>query len=511
MHLGTILNDQSILLVGLSQNTRTAVIATGRGTIYDRNLTPLVNAGVRYRGALVPEMSQLNRLRGAISEQEYKRLADQIKQQSLLIAELNSAPLSGQKLRTFELPQRYEEAVPCAHLIGYLDESGYTGQAGIEKAYNDLLTQYSGKITVTYQVDGAGHCQTNEPISATNTINQCSGGIQLTIDAKIQRLLDDLASQYLPKGAAVVMDVQTGEILACTSLPNFHPERLQSSIQQENGALINRILAGYDCGSIFKIITAAAALENNVSPEQTFVCPGELMVGNTLFHCHQRLGHQTLDMNSAFAQSCNLYFIQLAQQIGGAAILNTAKTLGLYNTIKLAEGLSAPAAVLPELSALFPAALANLSFGQGELLVSPLHVAQITVAIANGGILMSPSVVMSTVDKDGNLTQTEKGRGEPIFSATTSAQLRWMMEQVVNNGTGTRAQPNRTTAAGKTGTAQTGQINDGSPVIQSWFTGYFPAEDPQYAITILAEDAENNGGDAQGLFREMVNKLYHIK
>lgn len=508
VHLGTIINNQSYLSVGLSQSTRTALIATGRGTIYDRNGAPLTNASRRYRGVLVPELEQLYRIRGDVTEQEYLRLTEEIKQQSLVVAELSKASYSGQKLCTFSIPKRYDSSVSCAHLIGYLDEAGLSGQTGIEKAYNDLLEQYSGKITVTYEVNGIGACQTEQTLKVSNTLDRCSGGVQLTVDAEIQQLLDSLAPRYITKGAAVILSPDTGEILAATSLPAFHPEQIQESIDQEDGALVNRLLSRFDCGSVFKIVTAAAALERGVTSEQAFTCAGEMTVGNTVFHCHQRLGHQEVDMNAAFAQSCNLYFIQLAQQIGGEAILDTAKALGLCDAIDLAEGLQAPAALLPELEELYPATLANLSFGQGELLLSPLHVARLTATVANGGTLVTPTVVRGTVDAQGNLTPAEKGRGEPVLSNTTAAQLRWMMEQVVSDGTGTGAQPDAANAAGKTGTAETGQLNDDAPVVQSWFTGYFPTENPQYVITILAEDAENNGSNTQALFRELCNELY---
>ena len=114
---------------------------------------------------------------------------------------------------------------------------------------------------------------------------------------------------------------------------------------------------------------------------------------------------------------------------------------------------------------------------------------------------------MGTVDEAGNKELLQKGRGEQVISPTTALAIRWMMEQVVLSGTGTSAQPDTQPAAGKTGTAETGQYNDASPVIQSWFTGYYPADNPQYVITILAEDAEHYGSDTQGLFREICNLL----
>jgi len=506
-HLASLLNNGTLLSVGLNQSTRTALLASQRGTIYDRNLTPLVNKTTRFRGVLYPQTDLLNLIQDDVTRENYLRLAAALEKQELLMTDMLDSTVMIRGLHTFRVPQRYDSTVSCAHLLGYLDESGLNGQTGMEKAYNTLLEQYAGKITVTYNVNGTGACQTDQPLEITNTIDRCKGGIQLTIDAEIQRYLEELASVYLPKGATTVLDAQTGEILACTSLPTFHPEQIQTSIEQQDGALINRLLSGYDCGSVFKIVTAAAALEYGVTPEQTYSCAGEITVGNTVFHCHNRLGHHTLDMKTAFAQSCNLYFIQLAQQIGGEALLNTASAFGLYDPIDLADGLSAPAAILPDLDQLYPATLANLSFGQGALLITPLHVAQLTAIIANDGIRNTPTAVLGTVDEQGKQTLTEKGRGERVLSETTATLLQEMMEMVVQSGTGTRAQPELSNAAGKTGTAQTGQMNGDQPVIQSWFTGYFPAESPRYIITVLAEDAENLGGDAQALFRDLADKL----
>lgn len=507
LHLSTLLNDSSILSVGLSQSTRTVCIATQRGTVYDRYLQPLNNTGIRYCGALVPELEQLSMIRDTMTQSEYQRLTKEIHDQTLLIAELTSANYAGKKLRTFAVPKRYEKYVPCVHLLGYLQEDGTQGQCGIEKAYHTILEQYTGSVSVTYPVNGIGKCHQDATLKVKNTLKQCAGGVQLTVDRYIQTLVDDLAPRYIRKGAVIVLDVPTGEVLAATSLPTFHPEEIQETIESRNGALVNRYLSRYDCGSIFKIVTAAAALEHGISPQKSYTCPGEILVENTLFHCHQRLGHHTLTMEEAFAQSCNVYFIQLAQEIGAEALLNTAKAFGLYDPIDLAQGICAPGSLIPDLSALYPAALANLSFGQGELLISPLHVASMTAAIANNGLRITPTVVLATVDDEKTAETIEKGRGESSVSPATIAALQRMMEQTVSCGTGTRAQPKNTTAAGKTGTAETGQRNGDFEVVQSWFTGYFPTDNPRYAITILAEDAQNNGGDAQGLFCELAEIL----
>ena len=507
--MATISQNQSILSVGVNQSTRTITIGSVRGTIYDRNLVPLVNNTVRYCGVLYPESSLIQKIREDMTDAEYRRLLESLDSGNLLVANLSKASYLSKGLRTFEIPVRYSEKVSCAHLLGYLDNSSSRGITGIEKAYDAVLNDAGGSISVTYSVNGVGRCLSDEPLKINSTLSRSKAGVMLTIDAKWQRLLDDVAGQYLQKGAVTVLDANTGELLACASLPDYHPNQLQESIEQNDGALVNRLCAQFDCGSVFKLITAAAGLENGIHETKTYHCDGQLTIGNNVFHCHQRLGHQSLNMEQALAQSCNLYFIQLAQEIGAEALLNTAGQLGLMDSIEIAPNLTVPATYLPTKDTITPAALANLSIGQGELLISPLHVAQMTATIANGGVRYPIRAVIGTTNKEGSITAEEKGRGVPCIEPEIAEKLRQMMECVVTDGTGKRAQPEADfTAAGKTGTAETGQYNENRPVIQSWFTGYFPADNPQYVITILAEDAENLGGDALGLFKELSTNIY---
>ena len=153
-----------------------------------------------------------------------------------------------------------------------------------------------------------------------------------------------------------------------------------------------------------------------------------------------------------------------------------------------------------------PAALANFSFGQGELLASPLQVTRMTAAIANGGVLPYARVIKGYADEKGEILPIEGREGERVLSSETALTIQKMMKKVVTDGTGKQAAA-LCTAAGKTGTAETGQTNNGSPVVQSWFTGYFPAENPRYVMTVLAEDAQNTNGKAAPLFCEISNKL----
>ena len=213
-------------------------------------------------------------------------------------------------------------------------------------------------------------------------------------------------------------------------------------------------------------------------------------------------------MEEAFAHSCNLYFIQLAADIGADALLSMANRLGLTDAIVLADGMAAAESILPTSADLTTsAALANLSFGQGKLLVSPLHITQMTAIVASNGVKRTPQLVLGTVDEYGRWTTAVERGGETVLSSEAVTSIQRMMEKVVTDGTGTDAQPHSGSAAGKTGTAETGQIRNGNAVVHSWFTGYYPAKDPRYVITVLIEDAQSQSTNASQLFCELINNL----
>ncbi len=500
--------DDQVQTVGISQGSRTLTVAEVRGTIYDRNLVPLVNTTNTYYATLLPEERLLQCIESVTDADEYNRVQGLMDGGTPLLARLNGPAAISAGIRVYLAPQRYGDNVLAAHLLGYLDGSGSTGVCGIEKAYDSVLNQYAGRITATYSVDGQGRYVSSTAVQVRNTAKNYVGGVVTTLDSNIQKVVEEVATPMIRKGAVVVLDPTSGDILSLASFPSYDPADVSGDLVRNDGALVNRALSRYDCGSVFKIVTALAALENGVSSEQTYDCPGSITVDGTVFHCHYRLGHQQLSMDEAFAQSCNVYFIQLASQIGADAMLKMAQTLGLNDQIGLADTISAPAAVMPKRSDLSSApSLANLSFGQGELLVSPLHITRMTAVVASNGTLPEVSAVLGTVDEDGHWTSSDERRGETVISAHSAQSLRRMMELAVNAGTGTAASVHGGASAGKTGTAETGQVNNGKPVVHSWFTGYYPAEDPQYVITVLIEDKGNEDASAAQVFGSIVNSL----
>ena len=153
------------------------------------------------------------------------------------------------------------------------------------------------------------------------------------------------------------------------------------------------------------------------------------------------------------------------------------------------------------------AALANLSFGQGDLLATPLHIAQLVGAVVNDGQVRQPTILKGFVDEKGTLTEAELPRTTTAFSAKTAEALREMMVQTVQTGTGKSARPVTGGAGGKTGTAQTGWKQEGAEVVQSWFAGFYPATEPKYTVVVLAEDADNTGGQSSAAFKQICEQL----
>ena len=499
--------------VASTQSRWAVTVANTRGTIYDCHRIPLVNDTKEYRAALLPDAALLNKVYSATAPADFAALREKLQTGAPATVKLTKPIGISDGIRLFYVPVRYGARLLTPHVIGYLDAEGSHGVTGIEASCDSLLNEYAGTASVTFAVDGSGTCLNGIPPAVTNTLSRSAGGVMLTIDRDIQQAVEDLAPDYLPKGAVIVMDPYTGAIRAMASFPSYQPSTVADVISDGDGALVNRALALFDCGSVFKTVTASAALEAGMSVDSIFTCPGGLDVSGTVFHCHNRLGHQRMTMKEAYAQSCNLYFIQLAEQIGGGTLHAMADNFGFGQAITLTDSLKTPQAVLPtaEELALSPAALANFSFGQGRLMASPLHIARMICAVVNNGVMPMPYLIEATVSEDGSITESERVLGSTLITPAAATTLRSMMESVITDGTGKRAAPTLCHAAGKTGTAETGQIGGEESVVQSWFAGYFPAENPRYVITVLAEDANNTGGQSAAYFSALADALYTMK
>ena len=227
-----------------------------------------------------------------------------------------------------------------------------------------------------------------------------------------------------------------------------------------------------------------------------------------IFYCHHRAGHRQTDLQRAIEQSCNPYFIRLGQKAGGEAVLGMAKALGFGKETILAPGIVSEAGTLPSLSDLnSPHELANFSFGQGKLTATPIQVASMVSAIANKGVSFQPKLVLGTT-QDGKTTDYFPQQAPiRVFSEYTAAVLKKGMVGVVEQGSATMAKPQQGGAGGKTASAQTGMYDEnGEEVVHAWFAGFFPKQQPKYAVVVLIEGGEYGGRIASPLFRQIADE-----
>jgi peptidoglycan glycosyltransferase len=373
------------------------------------------------------------------------------------------------------------------------------GNTGIEGALNDYLS-------------GTANDQFLDQLNAILTGQNPKGAaVELTIDPVVQQVAWDALGDQ--KGAVIALDPKTGAILAMVSKPTFDPTGLATHdsaafkatydalINDAEDPLINRTIAGdlNPPGSTFKLVVTATALENGLTPDTEFPNPGTLTLPQSSAQITNAEGGAcgggaTATIATALRLSCNIPFAQLGLQLGYPAISQQARKFGFGD-----ENLRVPMRVEPSV---YPpiasdAELMLSSFGQASDRVSPLQMAMVSAAVANGGTLMKPTLVETIFAPD--LTELVSFSPEvystPI-SAQTAATMNQLMIQNVSNGAGTNARINGVDVAGKTGTAE-----NGDAPYTLWFTGFAPANDPQVAVAVVVE---NGGGLGQSGFGNLV-------
>lgn len=466
------------------QSSYALTVGESRGMIYDRNLKPLVNRYSYNVLSVVPTPTALTALQRALPREEFAALLPLMESGKPVLLR-PTRPVIGEGIESFSFPVRYTDAQPAPHIIGYLDSVG-TGLTGVEAGYNELLTGYGGRVRTRYHINAVGAALGDGVAEVTDTRPTHGGGLVLTLDREAQSIAEN-AARNLRRGAVVVMDVESGGILAMVSCPDFDPNSVGEALENSDSPLFNRALAAYNLGSIFKLTVAAAALENGFTTDYDYICPGYYELGEQRYYCHQREGHWALAMPRALEQSCNPYFINLGQQLGAKKLCSMAVRMGFGAGATLADGINSVAGNLPEAEDVNTGELANLSFGQGSLMATPVQVAYMTAIIARGGSCPPPSLYLGTTADGSTVIGETPQEGVRVLSEQTAETLRELMVQVVENGSGKRAQYGYGGAGGKTSSAQTGSYTNGIETVHGWFTGFFPADRPRYAVTVLEE------------------------
>lgn len=434
------------------------------------------------------------------------------------------AHIEVQAARDYVYPEIY------AHILGYLgrispndleagvsadyDLSDHIGKTGLEGSYEDILRGRKGSVIKEVTAGGKklNVIAEEQAVPGYNVV--------LTMDTTLQQLLYDVLqeevdSRGLPGASAVALDPRTGEIRALVSYPSYDPNAFITGIDQASYAsliddsrtpLFNRVISGeYPSGSTFKLVVAAAALQEGVVTANTTVhSTGGIMI-DSLFPDWKAGGHGTTDIYKALAESVNTYFYLAG---GGSYDLETREITGGLGIDRIGQyanifglGENSGIALPGEADGFVPTRAwkeeakgeawylgdtYHVSIGQGDLLVTPLQVALYTAAIANGGTLYQPSLVDHLIDQQGQTIDPV----DPIVRRTALvdpahlAVVREGMRLAVLSGSARSMNTLDISSAGKTGTAQIG----GTTATHSWYTAFLPYDEPQLVLTVLVEE-----------------------
>ncbi|MFH1045446.1 MAG: penicillin-binding protein 2 [Candidatus Omnitrophota bacterium] len=533
----------------LSQNNRIKLIKMDapRGFIYDRQGRVVAGLRLVFNVAVLPqEVEDIKKTIAAISPlagvsesalmQYYKNnffapflpvviLHDVPKEKAILL-ECQEFRIPGLLIQTQPL-RNYPYGKSISHLLGYLGkitkeelrqlkeygvwDRDILGRTGVEGQLDPFLRGQTGgrQIEVNNRGRQVRELGVKQPLPGED--------LYLTIDAELQALIGRLMEGH--SGACVVLDPRNGEILAMVSEPSFDPQIFVMALNNKTeaartvsrylssgeGVLVNRAISGaYPAGSIFKIVVAVAGLETNaITPNSTTQCTGSIRVGNRSFNCWKLDGHGTENIYTALAHSCNVFFYRLGLALGPDKIALFARSFGLGERSGIDLSAEAAGNVPSKIWKLktkkekwYDGETANLAIGQGYLLVTPLQMARLIAAIANGGYRVRPHLVKKFEDKE-----TAVVREKLALKPSTLEVIREGMRMVVQNddGTGHRAYISGVQWAAKTGTAQAG-----TGTAHGWFGGFYPFHDPRLAIVVFLEHG-GSGGDVPALIaREIV-------
>ena len=543
-HLFIVLSCVAVLLIGrlfylqifhgpqlttasLSSRVQEVSVEIARGDIFDIRGVPLTNTARHFSILVFPNQltnkSQTVHQLADLTGQPYGQISEKVKAQRPFKVKADIDAVSAHKINTSNIagvlavPEkvRYSYTSLAAHLVGYANTADNNGVSGLEKMYDDLLrgnqSEYVAALVDAEQqlIPGLGYkrLHTNDRSEAINVVT--------TIDSKIQKIVESKMDQYIHRGAVIIMRPTTGEIVAMASRPNFDANNLGEYLARSSAPLLNRAVAAYQPGSVFKLVLAAAALESKlVRPQDRYFDAGYIDVNGQRFKGwdYDQGSRGRISFTDAIAYSSNPVVIQVALKLGATELISYAKRLGFGQKTKLAFDGEA-SGNLPDPDKLYPGDLANLSLGQGFLEASPLQVASLIATIVNDGVKTDPSVIKQLTTSDGTVVKKYPlSVGSRVLSRQTASQLRDMMTATTRYGTGQAAYVENGGSAGKTGSAETGNFNkQGKSLSHAWFAGYAPLTNPAYVIVVFVEEGMSGGEVAAPIFREIAAETLLVK
>lgn len=430
-----------------------------------------------------------------------RKVFAQMRIQRGLILASDKAELSANRLEDDLYYRTYPGGDLAPHVTGYSNVT--YGQTGLERSHNDYLTGTADEV---------------ELFTLLDTImgrEKRGADLKLTIDPAVQRVALDQMRAIGKTGAVVVIEVETGAVVAMVSSPSYDPNLLEANWDQlstdPSAPLFNRATQEVATpGSSFKLITTAAALETGAfKPDSKFNdAKGSIDIYGNTINNYRTLPFGEHDLSDAFAQSINTTYAQVGDKLGQDTLFDYMKKFGLYERppLELPEDEIAisgryeggePAGPGRELD---PVQVAWMAIGQENMQVSPLQMAMIAQAIGNDGEMMVPYLVDTISDYNGTIIrQSDPKVWKTPIDRDTAAEITEMMIKTVEEGTGVKARNDDVQIAAKTGTAE---VEGRGP--NAWFVGFAPAQDPRYAIAVLVEDSDEGGGIAVPVARDVL-------
>ncbi|HJT24918.1 MAG TPA: penicillin-binding protein 2, partial [bacterium] len=524
---------------GIITDRNNEVLATNKPT-YSLFLVP---ADVKAYGSSLERLSQileepLSSLENLVESRRQRRKFEPIRLQSHLDPDLiarieeNRVHLPGVYIQ-MEPERYYPQGELASHVLGYIGEineneldrlkdSGYEegdliGKKGVERSYDRILRGENGGVEV--EVDASGVQRRTlayrEPLQGQT--------LKLAIDWKLQKLAEDLMGNQV--GSIIVTNPQDGEVLAMVSHPNFDPNDFVSGIsykdwnelmKDKTHPLENRSIQGqYPPGSIFKLITTLAALEDHVIDlNKVFLCRGIFWYKTWPYRCWRTSGHGWMNLERAIIESCDIFFYQVGLLVKIDKIYRVARRLGLGSRTQIDLDSEVPGLVpnprwkeSTQHMPWFPGNTIQMSIGQGYLLTTPLQMLDVTSGLAMDGKIYKPHLLYRVVDKTTGRTVFEAPPNllkEAELDPKDLSFIKATMEKVVSSdtGTGKKARIKGVRVAGKTGTSENPHGDN-----HAWFTAYAPAEDPKVAVIVLVE----NGGEGGVVAAPIAKRLMELE
>ncbi len=555
-----ILEGERMLLLSRNNRLRLRPAEAPRGLILDRNGVLMVENLASFDLYALPEdmpdveettrhlaeilQSSPDELRQRVSQRQGAQLEPVllrkgVDERTVMAIEEQKIDLPGVSLRVRPV-RTYPKGSSAATLLGYVAEVSHAqlkskefldfrpgetmGQAGIERRYDAFIRGVDGGEQVEVDANGkvSQSIQRVEPQPGFN--------LHLTLDNRLQQVAEEAFQGR--SGALIAVHPSTGEILAMVSQPTYDPnqfsrrmtpEQWRGLISNPHHPMQNKGLQGqYPPGSIFKLVTALAALEKGaITPETKFSCNGSFSLGSHVFHDWKKGGHGTLNLQQGIANSCNIYFYNAALKTGIEEITRVGRELGLGATSGLGLGdeargvIPSPGSISTKPGGWYPGNTLMAGIGQGMVTVTPMQAVMMVSAIANGGTLYRPWVVRRVETLNGELIE-EYG---PEFVRKVNidpdnlAIVREGMQAVVSEGTGIRAKIPGLRVAGKTGTAQV--VGNGGPLRgdqrdHAWFVAFAPADNPQIAIAVVVEHGGFGGQVAAPIAKSLLETWFKL-